>query len=502
MTFNNPLFFLIFLPLCVLGFDLSGRYGRRAAIGFLSFMSIVFYAVWSVPYVLLLAGSICWNFFVSRRIYASAEDEKAQSRWLFAGIAVNLAALGYFKYLFPFLGFVQTLTQGQWHFSSVILPLGISFFTFTQIAYLVDLKQGVAQPESFLTYSFFVTFFPHLVAGPILHNKDLMPQVREERRYRLNANDVALGLTWFAMGMFKKVVVADRIAPVADRMFANAHHAGTSDAWQGVLTYALQLYFDFSGYSDMAVGLARIFSIRFPFNFNSPFKSTSVIEFWQRWHMTLTQYIMSYVYTPIHLVISRRRRAQGKKTGLAARNTIDGFLNTVFVPTAATMFLAGVWHGAGLQFFGFGISHGIYLTINHLWRTFVPAGSLPRRIFSGPVAVVLTMLCVMLAMVQFRADGLGDAFAVYAGMLGLHGPGTPLRITSVAKFAGLLGVVWFMPNTQEILGEQATQGVATISLVKSPGFKPTILWWGAATVTFMLAIAYSSSSTTFLYFQF
>ena len=219
--------------------------------------------------------------------------------------------------------------------------------------------------------------------------------------------------------------------------------SGTTDAWQGVLTYALQLYFDFSGYSDMAVGLARIFSIRFPFNFNSPFKSTSVIEFWQRWHMTLTQYIMSYVYTPIHLVISRRRRAQGKKTGVAARNTIDGFLNTVFVPTATTMFLAGVWHGAGLQFFGFGISHGIYLTVNHLWRTFVPMGSLPRRIFSGPVAVALTMLCVMLAMVQFRADGLGDAFAVYAGMLGLHGPGAPLRVTSVVKFAGLVrrGVV-------------------------------------------------------------
>jgi alginate O-acetyltransferase complex protein AlgI len=502
MTFNDPLFFLVFLPLCVAGFALFGRFGRRSAIGFLAFMSMFFYAAWSVPYLLLLAGSILWNFFISRRIFATAEDEPTQTRWLILGIAIDLGALGYFKYLFPFLGLVHKLAHAPWHFTSIILPLGISFFTFTQIAYLVDLKQGVAKPESFLTYTFFVTFFPHLVAGPILHHKDLMPQVREQRRYGLNSNDVALGLTWFFMGMFKKVVIADNISQGANALFENPAHSGMTSAWMGVLAYALQLYFDFSGYSDMALGLARIFSIRFPLNFNSPYKSSSIIDFWQRWHMTLTNYIMSYVYTPFLMSISRRRMEQGKPVSARARATAEGFANLVALPTLFTLFLAGVWHGAGAQFFAYGLAHGGCISLNHAWRTFVPKTSPLRRIVSGPVAVLLTFVFVMLAFVLFRADRGQDAFSVYAGLIGLHGRGAPVDLLSIAKFALLLGVVWLMPNTQEILGEAGERAEGNWSLVKAPGWQPNVLWWATAAVAMLFAVSYANASNTFLYFQF
>ena len=313
MTFSNPTFFLVFLPLCVLGFQIFGRFGRRGAVGFLTLASFLFYAQWSRKYSFLLAASIAANFLVSRLIVAAAKKPRAQTGWLVFGITANLFALGYFKYLFPLFDFFHA--QGLLHssFGAVILPLGISFFTFTQIAYLVDLKQGDAVPEDFLNYCLFVTFFPHLIAGPILHHKEIMPQFREERRYQLDRSDVALGLTWFTMGLFKKVMIADRIAPHADTLFADPRGVPAWLTWLGVLSYAMQLYFDFSGYSDMAVGLARIFSIRFPLNFNSPYKAINIIGFWNRWHMTLTRYIMAYLYSPVLFWVSRRRQGQGKR---------------------------------------------------------------------------------------------------------------------------------------------------------------------------------------------
>jgi alginate O-acetyltransferase complex protein AlgI len=355
MTFGSPGFLFIFLPLCVLGFQLFGLLGRRGTIGFLALMSFVFYAQWSTQYLFLLVGSILFNFCVSHLIFRAKGRERLQTGWLVFGIASNLLALVYFKYLFPLLGFITH--EGLLHhdFGSVILPLGISFFTFTQIAYLIDLKQGVAQPESPLSYSLFVTFFPHLIAGPILHHKEIMPQFREERRYKVNSDDMAVGLTWFTMGLFKKLIVADRIAPFADVMFANPGASSFVRTWLAVLTYAMQLYFDFSGYSDMAVGLARMFSIRFPLNFNSPYKATSIIDFWNRWHMTLTRYIMAYVYSPLLFWISRRRQENGKKVSKRAQATLEGFTHMIAFPTIFTLFLAGIWHGAGFQYLVYGL---------------------------------------------------------------------------------------------------------------------------------------------------
>jgi alginate O-acetyltransferase complex protein AlgI len=316
MNFTIPIFYLFFLPAAVVGFELFGYLGRRATVGFLSLMSLYFYYRWDHHVFILLIISILVNYLIAEIISRTAKHPAAQSLLLTVGILANLATLCYYKYLFPMLGLFTTAGILHRNWGTVILPLGISFFTFTQISYLIDLKQGLVPEDSLMNYTFFVTFFPHLVAGPIIRHKEMMPQLSQNRRYRLNGDDMALGITWFTMGMFKKVMIADQIAPFADTFFAQPHGASAAAAWLGVLTYSLQLYFDFSGYSDMAVGIARMFSIRFPLNFNSPYKATGIIDYWQRWHMTLTRFIMDYIYAPIQFRVSRSRQdlARGRRS--------------------------------------------------------------------------------------------------------------------------------------------------------------------------------------------
>ena len=501
MTFSTPYFYLVFLPITLLGYEIFGAFGRRSAIFFLAFMSCVFYAKWNKYYLFLLLGSIAMNYLFAVLIARTADRPRRQSLSLTAGIVANLALLCYFKYLFPALNFV-TSVSGMHHFwRSVILPLGISFFTFTQIAYLVDLKQGVAGLESPLSYTLFVTFFPHLIAGPIIHHKEIMPQFGPGRHFRLNRSDVTLGLTWFAMGMFKKVMLADRIAPAADALYANPHGITTFTAWYGVLAYAMQLYFDFSGYSDMALGLARMFSIEFPLNFNSPYKSSNIIDFWQRWHITLTRYIMNYLYSPMQQVISRWRLDRGKKISRRAMETTEGFSQMVAFPTAFTLFIAGIWHGAGVQFLIFGVLHGVYLVINHAWRLFVPSGSRARRIFDTPISVVLTFLCVVAAQVLFRADSLHDAFVVFGDLLGRHGVGDHPAPAELVFLVVLFLIVWLLPNTQEIL-DQTQHGDQPNRVCVHMRWSPNLPWWMATTASFLVSMFYSGATKTFLYFQF
>ena len=502
MIFSDPMFFLVFLPLTLIGFAIAGRFGRRATIGLLVVASLIFYAQWQKVYTAILVGSILFNFMVSRLIAASKGRERVQTGWLTFGIVANLACLGYYKYLFPFLKYTTGLGVTHHDFGSIVLPLGISFFTFTQIAYLVDLKQGVAEPESVLSYFFFVTYFPHLIAGPILHHKEIMPQVREERRYGLNSADFALGLTWFTMGMFKKVMIADEISYLVDPTFTNPHAMGAWTSWLSVLAYALQLYFDFSGYSDMALGLARMFSIRFPLNFNSPYKASSIIDFWQRWHMTLTRYIMAYLYSPLLFWISARRQDKGKKVSRKAQATVEGFTQMIAAPTIFTLFVAGVWHGAGFKFLVYGLMHGFYITINHAWRTFLPAEGRARKLVSGPVAVALTFVCALAAFVVFRAASLGDAMGIYAGMLGRHGMGSGWTHNEMAMMVVLFGIVWLVPNTQEILGETQKEDEPNWSAVRVPVWRPNLVWCLGSAVAFIVSAAYSTGASTFLYFQF
>jgi D-alanyl-lipoteichoic acid acyltransferase DltB (MBOAT superfamily) len=497
-----------FLPAAVLGYVALGRFGRRAVIGWLVLMSLVFYGVWKPQYVVVLLGSMLMNYAVSRLMVAARRPGMA-TFWMIAGITLDLGLLAYFKYLFRFLVFMNQMqyTQREWH--HIVLPLGISFFTFTQIAYLVDLRQGEAEPQGIVSYGLFVTFFPHLIAGPILHHKEMMPQFAAEKRYRLDWNDFAVGLSWFILGLAKKVVIADRIAPFADAAFAAPHGLGLWSAWIGVLNYSMQLYFDFSGYSDMAVGLARMFSIRFPYNFNSPYKATNIIDFWARWHMTLTRYLTLYLYNPVALAVSRRRMRRGLPVSKKASRTTEGFIAMIALPTCFTMFLAGVWHGAGLQFIIFGMLHAVYLSVNHGWRLWQnkPA-SAPRKWWSAPLGLVLTYVCVVVAQVFFRADSTRDALALLASMFGLHGLGLPAVPAKELVVLALFPFCWFLPNIQELMGQVEPErllregGRTSARVAHAIAWRPNIGWGAALAGTLLAVLFYITYSTSFLYFQF
>ena len=350
MLFNSFPFLFAFLPAVLIGFHFLGRLGRTAAIGWLTAASLVFYSYWNRAFLLVLLGSMFFNFLCAQAIVRADQRGAWSRRILGAGIVGNAGLLIYYKYWFAILNSLGSLATPEHYFGSVLLPLGISFFTLTQIGYLVDLQQGEAGFLGILDHIFFVSFFPHLVAGPILHHREFMPQVGKRRVFRLEWDDVAVGATWFVMGLFKKVVIADQIAARGDLLFANPMGQPLFKVWCGVLSYAVQLYFDFSAYSDMAIGLARMFSLRFPMNFNSPYKAKSIIEFWQRWHITLTNYLMLYIYNPIALAINRKRLAEGKPIGRQGVSTAEGFLRIICLPTFVTMVIAGGWPGRGGNF--------------------------------------------------------------------------------------------------------------------------------------------------------
>jgi len=289
---------------------------------------------------------------------------------------------------------------------------------------------------------------------------------------------------------------------VANATFA-APHNGIVSAWIGALTYSLQLYFDFSGYSDMAVGLARMFSIRFPLNFNSPYKASNIIDFWQRWHMTLTHYIMDYIYGPVQLRVSRSRLNSGKKVSKKAMATPEGFSQMVAWPMMITMLLAGVWHGAGRQFVVFGLLHGMYLVIAHAWRIFVPHDSKWQKPFVPPVSIGLTYLAVVVAEVFFRASSVRTALSILSSMAGRHGfDHISNHGTQILILVGLYAVIWLMPNTQELLGEEQKNDSPNWSIVPHIQWRPTVPWWAATSAAFMLSMFYSTAGSTFLYFQF
>jgi D-alanyl-lipoteichoic acid acyltransferase DltB (MBOAT superfamily) len=501
MRFNSPPFLLIFLPVALVGFVVLGRFGRRSAIGWLALVSIVFYAEWKHAFVLVLLGSILGNFLFSRLIASNQESPRTQNLWLMTGIVANLATLGYFKYLFPLLNFITHLGVSHHDWGSVVLPLGISFFTFTQLGYLIDLKQGEAEPQTLVNYALFVSFFPHLIAGPILHHKEIMPQFSEERRYGVNRDDFALGLTWFFMGLFKKVMIADVFSPYANSVFDAPANQTIATAWIGALNYMLELYFDFSGYSDMAIGLARMFSIRFPLNFNSPYKAVSVIDFWSRWHMTLTRYITLYLYTPLSLAVSRSRLAAGKKVSKKAALTFNGFVEMIAYPTITTMFLAGVWHGAGLQFIIFGLIFGVTMTIEHAWNLIRASKQTSPKTYVKVLSVLRVNLVALIAFVFFRSSSTGAALSLLRSMAGLNG-NAQLNLQPLSLMVLLfLPAVWFLPNTQQILGESGSE-IDSTTARRGLHWKPSLGWALAMAPAFFLSFINMSNSSTFLYFQF
>src|SRR6478609_994207 len=377
MLFSSYTFLFQFLPATVLAFAAARRHSPRAGIMVLAGALLFFYGAWRPVYLLLLLASIAVNFALGLRM----EDPLRRRAVGSFGVALNLAVLCYFKYTNFIFDSVNMLTGAPLPFVNIVLPLGISFFTFQQIAYLVDVMRGAPVERDVVSYTLFVSFFPHLIAGPLVHHAEMIPQFKRGRTGR-SAVLAARGLAIFAAGLFKKVVIADNLAQFVSPVFAHLDAGGgvtTSWAWLATLAYSLQIYFDFSGYSDMAVGLALLFGIRLPVNFRSPYQASSIIEFWRRWHITLSRFLRDYLYIPL-----------GGNRCSPARRRLNVFL---------TMLVGGIWHGAGWTFVLWGALHGVMIVVAQAW-----AGR--SRPLSRPVAQALTLTLVIIAWVPFRAADL------------------------------------------------------------------------------------------------
>lgn len=422
MLFNSYVFIIGFLPMTLFLYYFSAKKcGPACAKWVLILASLFFYSWWDVGNLPILLGSIAVNYLTAERILA-AEGGK-RNIWLAIGVAFNLALLGYFKYAGFTVDNLNGLLGMQLPVPEIALPLGISFFTFTQTAYLVDAYRGEVRAWPVSSYLLFVTIFPHLIAGPILYHKDMIPQFNDRKNYFLNYENMNRGIVWFTIGLAKKVLIADHLSKYVGQVFANADHLSMLDAWFGSFAYTLQLYFDFSGYSEMAIGLGLMMNFKLPLNFNSPYQSASIIEFWRRWHMTLSGFLKNYLYIPLG----------GNRTGHHLRNIL------------ITMLLAGLWHGAGWTFIFWGGLHGVYICINHLWRK---AGkSLPK-----PAGWLVTFLAVNIAWVFFRAANFDTAFAILAAMMGMTADGILTDIFSTKWMlivASLVGVCAVFPGIQK-----------------------------------------------------
>jgi D-alanyl-lipoteichoic acid acyltransferase DltB (MBOAT superfamily) len=537
MLFTSWSFLIGFLPLAIGGYALVSRYGRLPTIYWLIAVSLLFYGWWAPHLIVLISCSIAFNYAVSVGIRANADRPTLQKLLLICGISGDLAALIYYKYAFAVISF---LSGYQWfspfgRLDPIVLPLGISFFTFTQIGYLVDCKDGVTKDNSLPSYILFVTFFPHLIAGPILHNGEMMPQFAERANFGLHAKNVAPGLTLFVLGMLKKSLLADTLSPQVASGFGVPDSIQFVGAWIAVLSYSMQLYFDFSGYSDMAIGLALLFNFRFPPNFNSPYKARNIIDFWQRWHMTLTRYITQYIYNPIAMSQRRSRAARGLPLSRKALQTPEAFLLLVAYPMMATMALAGIWHGAGLQFLVFGVLHGLYLTINHAWRMFGPKPVEEPRSRTAMIVVIIgqmavTYLAVLVGQVFFRAGSCAEAVHILAAMLGLHGFESHVmtaaalehnalkrllaqvgllhrltidQLTQVAEIVLCFCIVWFLPNTQQIMAAaEPILGRISEPAPRLLRWQPNVLWALVMGFATLIAILSLGGTSEFLYFQF
>jgi alginate O-acetyltransferase complex protein AlgI len=403
MLFNSLEFILVFLPITWLGFLLLVKAGRyRGVLAWLTVASLVFYAWWNPPYVLLIVASMLLNYWLGLRLSREAATERFRAGALLAGIVINIGALGYFKYANFFVDNLNIAFNTAFNLERVILPLAISFFTFQQVAYLVDVWKGGARHYTFLEYCFFVVFFPQLIAGPIVQHSEILPQIARDRWRPIRLLNLQVGITIFLIGLFKKMCLADGCAEYATPIFENAASGfrfSTVDAWVGLTAYSLQLYFDFSGYSDMAIGLGRCFGIRLPLNFDSPYKATNIIDFWRRWHITLSRFLRDYVYIPLG----------GSRRGVVLR-----YSNLMI-----TMLIGGMWHGAGWNFLIWGGLHGLYLVINHFFNH-AAAPVLAARPWVGrvisPFGWALTLLAVMVAWVFFRTADFATATRMLASL--------------------------------------------------------------------------------------
>ena len=544
MLFNSYEFLFVFLPVTLVGFYLLGAFSRTSAILWLILLSLLFYGWWRPVNILIIGPSIIVNYTLATLLLRLNQKEGssiASRAVLSLGLAFNVLFLGFFKYADFLSGTINDVFGAHLILRHVILPLGISFITFQKIAFLMDVQAGRIKSFSFRDYCTFVLFFPQLIAGPIVHYREMMPQFNAAP-CRFDQENFAVGITLLFFGLFKKVVLADKIAPHITPIYAHAVAGGRTSfllAWMAAIGFTLQIYFDFSGYTDMALGLARFFGIKLPPNFNSPLRASNIVDFWLRWHMTLTRFLTAYIYNPLVLSWTRRRLAKGHP-GFGGRNSTAGaFVSLLMVPTVITMFVSGLWHGAGYGFIVWGLLHGFYITINQGWRR-LAARLWPDRLrydrVMKPAGLVLTFATVSATMIFFRAPTMRSAIDLVKGIIGLNGVALPQALydrlgplTSMFHSVGVMAEPWsghdfemtaiwisFLmfvalacPNTLQILARyepalgvrpQSTKlAIGTIGIVE---WHPSLPWAIAVSVIAMIAIRFIAGPSEFLYWNF
>jgi alginate O-acetyltransferase complex protein AlgI len=478
MLFNSYPFIFTFLPVTLVGYFALGRFGNLAPVLWLALASVVFYAFGGGQFVPLLLLSVLFNYAIGALLIFTRLPFFPRWIALAAGVIGDLAVLGYFKYAGFFAANINTAFST--HLAvNILLPVGISFYTFTQIAFLVDAYRRDVSRYGLPHYALFVTYFPHLIAGPIIHHKDIIPQFERTEAKRPDPHLILCGLIIFAIGLFKKTFLADGIQPYVALAFGSEVPSFYL-AWIGVLAYTFQLYFDFSGYSDMAIGISLMFGIFLPLNFNSPYKATSIVDFWRRWHMTLSQFLRDYLYIPLG----------GNRRGSVLRYT-----NLMI-----TMGLGGLWHGAAWTFVAWGTLHGAYLCINHLWNAVRPHLPLKSGGLGRFAAFMLTFLSVTVAWVFFRANDMASALTILAKMASpAHAALGYREMFAAVLVCGYAALAWFAPNTQTIMGYDHRNRQVGEGLVPFRE-RPAFIYLTAAMLTF--AILGIQQHSEFIYFRF
>ena len=527
MLFNSFEFIFIFLPITLIVFYRLGKEPKnikqQLPIFWLIFASLIFYGRWNPLNLPLIISSIAVNYYLGYLLGKSLKARTFKRITLGAGIFFNLGLICYFKYSYFIVNNIDRVIGSNLDWPSMVIPLAISFFTFQQIAYLVDAYKGETKEYDLRKYMLFVCFFPQLIAGPIVHHREILPQFEKVSIYRFSQKTLSIGLTVFIAGLFKKVIFADRIAEYSNLAFAAASQGidlTFAEAWVGALGYSLQLYFDFSGYSDMAIGAAYMFGIRLPLNFNSPYKAISIIDFWRRWHITLSHFLRDYLYIPL---------------GGSRKGHLRRYFNLVI-----TMLLGGLWHGAGWTFIFWGGLHGFYLVVNHLYRSIRKSlnhdlnndGWLLRT--AGWSA---TFLAVVVSWVFFKANSFTIATSILRSMFGFNGVNLATFLTPYLGFLRNLGVeflgftvnvgisqkyatfgiiillliAWFTPNTQQWMGKYNPALTESIdrdrpqwlqNLWQFLSWKPNKIWSVVIAGLTSLSLLSFSRVSEFLYFQF
>jgi len=472
MLFNSLEFLLLFLPITLIGYFLLNKFKlTELAKGWLVLASLYFYSYWKLDYLPIILTSMIFNYSVGSTLVQRIKLNINRKAVFVLGIIGNVLLLGYFKYFDFLIANINSIFHQDFNYMNIMLPLGISFFTFQQISYLVDSYRNETKEYDFLNYALFVTFFPQLIAGPIVHHKEMMPQFETLRNKFINHKNISIGLFLLAMGLFKKVMIADSLSPFVGQVFNEIANPTFSQSWFGMIAYAAQLYFDFSGYCDMAMGIGYLFNIILPQNFNSPYVADSIQDFWRRWHMTLSRFLRDYLYIPM---------------GGNRKGNLKTYRNLIL-----TFLIGGLWHGANWTFVIWGALHGIGSAIHKIWTNFNI--KMPKF-----VAVTMTFLFAALAFVFFRADSVDKAFVICQGLIGLNGFDMPIIDKLRITYAGWdikLSFFVFFPAFLLLFNQYN-------AIYWARRFQPN---WAYLIVTFVCMITSIMSInkiSEFLYFQF